>query len=329
MNQYEEFEEIVDSVWINPACNCDDCRRKTVKYPFKLGPVTKFGRSYYDNHQVTFITNYNCNINCRHCFCSSPDFGDRNRGFISNEIVQKTFDIIGDRDFVVSVLGGEVSLYPEKCKYIADEAHKRGLVFRYITNGWFGADDKAIDYMLNEIKPEIVTISVDEYHQEFIPIETIKHLIDRIYTKTEIIIESCVDVKEEGFTFDKMPRMLEISEKLNIKNKKIFYLIDAIKKDGNARLNNLGYEKLKCQDGFCSTCGFVVTLDGNISPKCEFNSRPILDCKRDWYRRIMTDPFDLDEFFAYFGPKKLWIGEAMLPKETDALIFSDRWVFDE
>jgi organic radical activating enzyme len=329
LENIEAFEELLGYFHEN-NCQCMECRNRKIEYPFPLGPVTEFCRSYANNHQVTFITNYNCNINCRHCFCSAPSFGDRNRGFVSKEIIDKTYEIIGDRKFLVSILGGEVSLYPENCKYIADEAHKRGLSFRFITNGWFGADDEKIDYLINEIKPEIITISVDEYHQEFIPIETIKHLIDRIYGKMEILIESCCDIKESDdhgtdFKWDKEPIKLKIAKSLGIENKKIFYLIDAIKKDGNARENNLGYEKFQCKEGYCSTCGFVVTLDGNISPKCEFNSRPINQCKVDWYRKIMTDPFDLDEFFAYFGPKRYWLDENILT-EIDGLLNPERWI---
>ena len=289
-----------------PMCPCPDCNYDIWYYPYKLGPVTEFTRSYLNNKQVTFLTNADCNINCAHCFCPAA-FPGRPNKFISEEIVNKTFEIIGDTKVVVSILGGEVMLYPEGCKMIADKAHEKGHSFRLITNGYFGNDQKMINYLINEIKPEMVTISVDKYHQEFIDIEIIKNLIKELYGKTEIIIEHCIDIQEEGFNFDRTTPMLELERTLGLEKKKIFYLIDKIKKDGNARDNNLGYEKLKCQNGHCSSCGIVVTFEGRISIKCEFNSRPIHeDCKK-WTKNILTDDYDFKALRRFLKTKRWWV----------------------
>jgi organic radical activating enzyme len=305
------------------ACHCEECEREGIEYPYKLGYITEFVRSYINNHQVTFITNADCNINCRHCFCTSA-FPGRPSGFISKEIVDKTFNIIDNRKILISILGGEVMLYPEGCKYIADKAHERGLTFRLITNGFFGNDDEKVDYVLNEIKPEIITISVDEYHQEFISIEIIQNLIDKLYGKTEILLESCIDLNIPDFNFNREPKKHEIAKQLNLKNKKIFYLIDKIKKDGNARINNLGYEKFRCEPGHCSTCGFVVSFNGAIAPKCEFNSRPIEDDCKFWTRNILKDDYNLDEFFKFVNNKRFWINDT-LANEISLLLYSDKY----
>lgn len=295
----------------DPGCNCLECQTRQWIYPYPLGHVTEYARSYVNNNQITFITNTDCNINCKHCFIPAA-FPDRPKGFISRDIVDKTFEMIGDRKVVISILGGEVMLYPEECKYIADKAHEKGLTFRLITNGYFGNDQKMIDYLVNEIKPEIITISVDEYHQEFIPIETIKNLINNIYGKIEIIIESCMDVKNENFDFDAEPRKKEIIEQLGLQKKKIFFLIDAIKKDGNARDNDLGYEKTLCPEGHCSSCGAVVVFNGRISIKCEFNSRPIHEDCKAWTKNIITDDFDFGKFKEFLKTKRWWISERVI-----------------
>jgi organic radical activating enzyme len=305
------------------SCHCPECEANGIQYPYEFGPVTEFAQSYLNNHQVTFITNANCNINCRHCFCPAA-FPGQKPGFISKEIIDKTFDIIDNRKILISILGGEVMLYPEECKYIADKAHERGLTFRLITNGYFGNDDKMIDYFLNEIKPEITTISFDEYHQEFIPEKTIKNLINKIYGKTEIIIESCIDLDIPDFNFDREPRKLEIAQKLDLERKKIFYLIDKIKKDGNARTNNLGYEKLSCKPGHCSACGFVVSFTGPIAIKCEFNSRPIHEDCRSWSRNILKDDYNLDEFFKFVQTKRHWINPD-ISNEIELLLYADKY----
>jgi organic radical activating enzyme len=308
--------------------DCHECHDHSyIIYPYELSYVTEFARSYVNNHQVTFITNANCNINCRHCFCPAA-FPGQKPGFISKEIVDKTFDIIGDRKILISILGGEVMLYPDGCKYIADKAHERGLTFRIITNGFFGNDDKMVDFLINQIKPEITTISFDEYHQEFIPEETIKNLINKIYGKTEVIIESCINIQNSDFKFNAEPVKIEIAKKLDLENKKIFYMIDPIKKDGNARTNDLGYEKLVCEVGHCSACGFVVSFTGAIAIKCEFNSRPIhKDCKL-WSRNILTDDYNLEDFFSFLDTKRYWINDLVIT-EISALLHPDKYSLEE
>jgi MoaA/NifB/PqqE/SkfB family radical SAM enzyme len=325
MNRIIANEKLDSCLFNNEGCSCEDCN-KSVVYPYSLGAITEFCRSYFNNHQITFITNPDCNINCRHCFCPSafPKLRNKPNNFISKEIIDKTFDIIGGRRVVVSILGGEVMLYPEVCKYIADKAHERGLTFRLITNGFFGNDEKLLKYVLEEIKPEITTISVDEYHQEFIPINIIKNLISTLYGYSEILIESCMDVKNENFNYDGDSRKIEIAKQLNLEQKKIFYLVDAIKKDGNAIINDLGYEKLQCTPGHCSNCGIVVGFTGKISLKCEFNSRPINDCKI-WNTNIFDNKFDFDKMLDHVKTKRYWMNEFIL-NETQGMINSMKYI---
>jgi organic radical activating enzyme len=306
-------------------CGCYECQTKMWLYPYELGAATRFARSYINNHQLTFITNADCNINCRHCFCPSA-FPGQPEGFISKEIIDKGFDLIKNYKMVVSILGGEVMLYPENCKYIADKAHEYGHDFRLITNGFFGDDDKLVNFVLDEIKPEILTISVDEFHQEFIPIETIKALIDKCYGKTEIVLESCMNVPDNvDFIFDRQPRITELEETLGLQKKKIFYLVDAIVKDGNAIDNDLGFTKDKCKPGHCSACGIVISPHGNISIKCEFNSRPILPECKAWVRNILTDDFNFEDLLKFINTKRYWMDDKVL-SELDSINHSDKYL---
>jgi organic radical activating enzyme len=314
-----------DELLYNPetSCHCMECQTNGMEYPYEFGPVTTFTRTYLNNKQVTFITNSNCNINCRHCFC--PSVPEQSKDFISKEIVNKTMDIIkGNGQFVISILGGEVMLYPEGCKYIADKSHEEGHIFRLITNGFFGKDQKMIDYLIDEIKPEILVISCDEYHQEFIPIETVKNLIDKCYGKTEIVLEACLDIKDISHGFNRNPKKLELAKKLDLKQKKIFYLVDAIVNDGNAIKNNLGYTKTTCKPGYCSACGLVVVYSGRINVKCEFNSRPILDECKAWIRNVLTDNFDYKEFIKFISTKRMWM-DPELASEISLLLYSDKY----
>jgi hypothetical protein len=123
--------------------------------------ITYYYNKYNKNYKEIMISVTNkCNIKCKHCNAnSSPENDD----VIKNEIIDMIFEQL-DSSFGISIFGGEAMLFPEKVFYIAKKCREKNIIFNINTNGFWGKDKKILNFIKNEIKPNLINISLDEFH---------------------------------------------------------------------------------------------------------------------------------------------------------------------
>lgn len=126
------------------------------------------------------ITNYKCSSKCRHCcYSSSPQWPD---DYMTPSMAEDIFSILkGLRCHSVHIGGGEPLLKPEKILDILDAAQRNNIAIEYIeTNASWYRDEVSTIAVLKELKDHGVytlLISIDPYHNEYIPFWKVKALI--------------------------------------------------------------------------------------------------------------------------------------------------------
>jgi MoaA/NifB/PqqE/SkfB family radical SAM enzyme len=130
--------------------------------------------------RIEFIVTYLCNSKCSHCQLSEEEKGKRFPSHVDKdkavEIVRKVGQAYAPKS--IMTFGGEPLLYPEIVCAIHEQAKKVGIPIRdVITNGfWSTKAEKIQEIAQNLAKSGVneVSISVDCFHQEFIPLKTVK-----------------------------------------------------------------------------------------------------------------------------------------------------------
>ena len=128
-------------------------------------------------NRIEFIITYDCTGKCKHCsegehlytgVCIDKDMAE--------EVVKKVaicYNITS-----VMTFGGEPLLFPESVFTIHSAANAAGIEKRQlITNGYFTKDEGEIKEVVHRLKESGVNdtlLSVDAFHQETIPIETVR-----------------------------------------------------------------------------------------------------------------------------------------------------------
>ena len=134
------------------------------------------------NHLISagIITNYNCSSKCKHCsYASSPEWP---RDYMTASTADEIFSILRKLGCThVHIGGGEPLLRPERIYPVLESARRNRIAIDYIeTNAsWFKDEASAIE-VLKEIMDRGVhqlLISIDPYHNEYIPFYKIKGLM--------------------------------------------------------------------------------------------------------------------------------------------------------
>ena len=135
---------------------------------------------YLPVNRIEFAITYLCNSKCRHCQLGEEEERKNFPSHIDKDLAVEIVRKVGKKYNPKSVMtfGGEPLLYPEIVCNIHKEAMKVGIPVRdVITNGFWSR--KTIE--IQEIAEKLVksgvneaTISVDCFHQEFIPLEIVK-----------------------------------------------------------------------------------------------------------------------------------------------------------
>jgi len=135
---------------------------------------------YVSVDRIEFTVTYLCNSSCSHCQLGEEEKGrmfpshvDREKAV---EIVRKVGQAYAPKS--IMTFGGEPLLYPEIVCAIHGEAKKVVIPVRdVITNGfWSTRAERIQEIAQNLAKSGVneVSISVDCFHQEFIPLKTVK-----------------------------------------------------------------------------------------------------------------------------------------------------------
>ena len=152
----------------NPEHNGKKCERKN-----------RMNR-YLAVNRIEFGITYLCNSKCRHCQLGEEEKREKFPSHIDKDISVEIVREVGKKYSPKSIMtfGGEPLLYPDIVYAIHKEAMEVGIPAReIITNGfWSRKTGKIQEIANNLVKSGVndVVISVDCFHQEFIPLEIVK-----------------------------------------------------------------------------------------------------------------------------------------------------------
>lgn len=128
--------------------------------------------------ELVFSTTHQCPISCRYCATAS---GPRVLGRLSKDFMCNIIEQMKQRGslFLVVFTGGEAFLLGDDLINTVRYACSRGASTRIVTNAyWATSHQRAVDILqqykeagLNELN-----VSVDDLHQEFIPLENIQNV---------------------------------------------------------------------------------------------------------------------------------------------------------
>ncbi len=127
------------------------------------------------------ITNYFCSSKCRHCvYASSPEWP---KDYMKAEMVDDIFRVLRESGCnSIHIGGGEPFLRPDSLFEILKEAKKHGIYIEYIeTNAsWYKDKEKTCELLgkLRRHNVNTLLISIDPFHNEFIPFYKVKALVE-------------------------------------------------------------------------------------------------------------------------------------------------------
>lgn len=130
------------------------------------------------------ITNYKCSSKCKHCSYSCSPSWDRD--YMDENTADRIFKLLRKQGCnSVHIGGGEPMLEPEKLLQVLDSAASNGVSVEYIeTNASWYIDEERTMSILKAIKKHGVNtllISIDPFHNEYIPFWKTKSLIKACY----------------------------------------------------------------------------------------------------------------------------------------------------
>ncbi len=126
------------------------------------------------------ITNYKCSSKCKHCsYASSPSWPN---DYMTLSMADEIFSILKELGcHSVHIGGGEPLLQPDRILPVLESAERNNVGIDYIeTNAsWFkdGESAKSILRRLMQHGVHTLLISIDPYHNEYIPFWKVKGLI--------------------------------------------------------------------------------------------------------------------------------------------------------
>lgn len=137
----------------------------------------KMNECFKNLEKIEFVVTYACTGKCRHC--SEGDHkacGEHIDPAVAADSVRK---IASDYEIkTVMTFGGEPLLYPEVVYAVMETAKELNIPKRQvITNGYFSKDEariREVVRLLAESGVNDLLLSADAFHQEYIPLETVK-----------------------------------------------------------------------------------------------------------------------------------------------------------
>ncbi len=132
---------------------------------------------YVEIKRIEFVVTWQCNSHCKHCSVSDKKVS-RPTSIDADIAIRIIKEITGTYSPTsIMTFGGEPLLYPDVTRAIHRTAAECGIGNRQIiTNaGWprSGQEFRAVTGKLAESGVNWITISVDAFHQEYIPIEVV------------------------------------------------------------------------------------------------------------------------------------------------------------
>lgn len=132
--------------------------------------------------KIEFVVTYACTGRCKHCSQGEHSLSGEH---IDEKIATEAVKIIAENYNVETVMtfGGEPLLYTDTVCAIIGTACDVGIPHRQIiTNGFASRDEEKIDRIVNSLAEcgvNDLLLSVDAFHQETIPLDTVKLFADK------------------------------------------------------------------------------------------------------------------------------------------------------
>lgn len=214
-----------------------------------------------------------CSAECRMCcFGCSPSSSQK----LDKEDIKRLIDeAVGTSIKVISFSGGEAFMNFKLLQELGQYAVNKGFPFTVITNGFWGKDyDEAKRRIktLKEIGVREISLSVDKFHQEFIPISSIRNVV-KACNKLNVPVTVGFGVTKS----DKVGNYIDELSDVLVSAKMSVYPLHPI---------GSGFKSIKEEDVIknfpddrwsCPNTGILsVLFDGNIYPCC---SQVIRDAK--------------------------------------------------
>lgn len=240
---------------------------------------------YINLKRLEFAVTYRCSSKCDHCFVDE-NTKKKYPGIIKMDIAESIVkEVVSNYDIEsIMTFGGEPLLYPEVIKIIHETAKEAGIKTRQIiTNGYWSKDDLKIDEIARGLVisgVNNVLISVDVFHQKYVPLNIIKKSAEALinYGIETIKWNPCWIISKDN------------DNKYNLKTKNILKELNylgatvtsgnIVSPDGMTLRNLRNYmpQKTKYPEGKCSDQPYTSNLD-NIESICIEPNGDIAICK--------------------------------------------------
>ena len=160
--------------------------------------------------RLGLILTYRCNAECRHCFFEA---GPRREETISHELGIKAINETAKLGAEwVSLTGGESMLEPELVSYFIKHASELGLKTEIVSNGYWATSIQEANRLLKPLKDlglDALNLSIDDFHQEYIPLTSVKNAYWAAQGLGIKIILMVTTTKNNKITANTIPELLE------------------------------------------------------------------------------------------------------------------------
>lgn len=135
---------------------------------------------YIDVKRLEFMVTYKCNSHCKHCLLGEEKRGLKPQSISSKLATRIVKEVTSDHSPIsIMTFGGEPLLFPEVVCPIHQAAKEQGISRReIITNAGYPRSEtefRKLAVRLAESGVTYAAVSVDSFHQEYIPIEIVEH----------------------------------------------------------------------------------------------------------------------------------------------------------
>jgi len=159
--------------------------------------------------RLGLILTYRCNAECRHCFFESSP---RREETITLELGIKAIDEATKLGAEwISLTGGEPFLEPVLVSAFIKHASKSGLKTEIVSNGYWATSVQEATRILEPLKDmglDALNLSIDDFHQEYIPITSVKNAYWAAHGLGIKIIIMTTTTKNNKITVETIPELL-------------------------------------------------------------------------------------------------------------------------
>jgi radical SAM protein with 4Fe4S-binding SPASM domain len=160
--------------------------------------------------RVGLLLTFRCNAECRHCFFASGPHRDE---VMSTDLGIKAIDeaaVLGAE--WISFTGGEPFLELALLEPLIAFANELGLKTEIVSNGfWAETPEKAESALMPlwGLGLDVLNLSIDDFHQEYVPIKHVKNAYDAAKKLGLKIVIMTTTSKNNNITAEKIPELLQ------------------------------------------------------------------------------------------------------------------------